>query len=143
MRVQWLSSAALLALIAAPGAFAQQVTSNEPFTIKLSGSSQAAFQFVQPSDSVKNKVVKKKEDGTLVKDSLNAMQIVNKTRINVNADAKVNGIGYGVGTILELSNGGVNNNDLANFVYLAPRVQARFLWVNCRTRLTPRALMVQ
>ena len=129
MRVQWLSSAALLALIAAPGAFAQQVTSNEPFTIKLSGSSQAAMQFVQPSDSVKNAQLKdadgngltlQNDDSTPIKDSLNAMQIVNKTRININGDAKVNGIGYGVATTIELSNNGVNNSGLANYIYVAP-----------------------
>ncbi|MCX8505722.1 MAG: porin [Alphaproteobacteria bacterium] len=129
MRVQWLSSAALLALIAAPGAFAQQVTSNEPFTIKLSGSSQAALQFVQPSDSVKNAQLQDADGNGLtldndaktpVKDSLNAMQIVNKTRININGDAKVNGIGYGVATTIELSNNGVNNSGLANYIYVAP-----------------------
>ncbi|MDI9349881.1 MAG: porin [Candidatus Symbiobacter sp.] len=114
MRVQWLSSAALLALIAAPGAFAQQVTTSEPFTLKLSGHAKSAVQFVQPSNELKGTA------GTSSADTLNTVVMATKARVNIAVDAMVGDIGYGGLATLDFQSGAVNLGGPNTYIYVSP-----------------------
>ena len=115
MRVQWLSSAALLALIAAPGVFAQQVTASEPFTVKLSGFTRTGINMVTPTSAAKDAA-----------GGLNSLAIVGKSRLNIDTSATVSGIGFGTSNSLQFANGEVKAEGPNQNLFISPMGIGKF-----------------